>query len=233
MTNLYLIPTTLSNKINNNALLDYQLRQIKHLQHFIVETPKTARSHLKQLQLNTPIQELCIDELNKHNNDVQGLIQPLLDGHDMGLLSDCGLPAIADPGAIIVKMAHLNNINVLPLVGPSSLMLALMASGVSGQSFAFNGYMPIGSNEQKQKILALQELIMRHKQSQIIIETPFRNQQLLENLINILHNDITICIAINLMQDNQLIISKSVIEWVCLSKLPNIHKQEVVFVVGI
>ena len=232
MANLYLIPTTLSNNIMSNALLDYQIEQIKHLEYFIVETPKVARSHLKQLQLNTPIQELHIEELNKHNNDAQALIKPLLDDHDMGLISDCGLPAIADPGAIVVRNAHLNNINVLPLVGPSSLMLTLMASGVNGQSFAFNGYLPIDINEKKQKILQLQELILKHKQSQIIIETPFRNQQLLENLINLLQDDITLCIAINLMQDTQKIMSKSINEWKKLNELPNIHKKEVVFVAG-
>ncbi|MFN8770846.1 MAG: SAM-dependent methyltransferase [Neisseriaceae bacterium] len=233
MTKLFLIPTTLSNTINSNVLLSFQLNQIKHLQYFIVETAKIGRQHLRYLQLDHTLQKLHIQELNKHKTDLKNLIQPLLDGFDMGLISDCGLPAVADPGSIVVKSAHSLNVEVVPLIGPSSLMLALMASGVNGQSFAFQGYLPIDSDAKKCKILQLQELILKHQQSQIIIETPFRNVQLFETLINILNKDITLCIAVNLMQETQKIVSKSINEWRKMNNLCGFHKNEVIFVIGI
>lgn len=233
MAKLFLIPTTLSNNINNNALLNYQLEQIKHLKHFVVETAKIARQHLKCLNLNCTIQELHIQELNKHICDVGMLIKPLLDGYDMGLISDCGMPAVADPGSILVQHAHLHDIEVVPFVGPSSLMLALMASGVNGQSFAFNGYLPIDNQQKRHKILQLQDLILKHKQSQIIIEAPFRNNQLFESLVAVLDRNIMLCTAVNLMQDSQRIISKAIDNWRKETNLPDFHKQEVVFVLGV
>lgn len=232
MATLYLIPTTLSNEISTNALLPEALLSIKHLRHFIVETAKTGRMHLKHLNLDTKLQELDIQELNKHTTDIDDLICPLKEGFDMGLISDCGLPAIADPGHQVVRIAHANNFKVKPLSGPSSLMLALMASGVNGQSFAFNGYLPIDNIQKIEKIKQLQKLILEHNQTQIIIETPFRNQQLLEILIKTLNHDITLAIAMNLMADNEMILSKPVSKWL-KSELPEVHKQEVVFIIGI
>lgn len=230
MATLYLIPTTLSNEINANALLPHDLASIQHLRYFIVETAKTARMHLKQLQLQTKLQELNIQELNKHTTDIEGLVKPLMQGFDMGLLSDCGLPAIADPGHQVVKLAHANNIKVKPLVGPSSLLLALMSSGVNGQSFAFNGYLPIEISARLEKIKQLQKLVLEFKQSQIIIETPFRNQQVLEQLIKTLHPSITLSLAIDLMSDKETIISKSIRNW--QQDLPDVQKKEVVFIIG-
>ncbi|MCE2706654.1 MAG: SAM-dependent methyltransferase [Proteobacteria bacterium] len=232
MAKLFLIPTTLSNNIDHSVLLDTHLQQIRHIRHFIVETPKIARMHLKCLNLSTPLQELYIQELNKHEQDIDLLIKPLLDGIDVGLISDCGMPAIADPGSQIVREAHLHNIKVVPFYGPNSLLLALMASGVNGQSFTFNGYLPIDGNERKQKLMQLQELVLKYNISQIIIETPFRNQQLLQTLIEALHKDIRLCLAINLMQPDEHTLSKPISEWRKLSQLPNIHKQEVVFILG-
>ncbi|MDQ5922275.1 MAG: rRNA (cytidine1402-2-O)-methyltransferase [Pseudomonadota bacterium] len=234
MAKLFLIPTTLANTINGNSILINHLPLIQHLQYFIVETAKIARQHLKHLNLAQSLQNLHISELNKHQKDLASLIQPLLAGHDMGLLSDCGLPAIADPGGSIVNLAHQHKIEVIPLVGPSSLMLALMSSGVNGQSFAFNGYIPINHNERITKIKQLQDLIIQSEQSQIIIETPFRNQQLFESLLSILTDaQIIISLAINLMNENQTIISRSLKEWKQQIILPNLHKQEVVFVIGL
>ncbi len=233
MSKLFLIPTTLSNSIDHGVLLEYQLKQLKHLRYFIVETAKIGRAHIKQLNLETPLQQLDIEELNKHQADLKCLIKPLLSGFDVGLLSDCGLPAVADPGSKIVRLAHLNNIEVVPLIGPNSLMLALMTSGVNGQSFTFNGYLPIDSAVRKQKIMCLQDLIIKNQTSQIIIEAPFRNQQLLQSFIELLNDEITLCLAINLMQDNQKIISQTIIQWKTLAELPHIHKEEVVFVLGV
>ena len=232
MTKLYLIPTAISPDTDNAVLLPEQLLEIKHLQHFIVETAKIARQHIKQLGLNTSLQELNIQELNKHNQNLNELIKPLLSGNDVGLISDCGVPAIADPGSQIVNLCHKNGITVIPLVGPSSILLALMASGVNGQSFAFNGYLPIEQIARIAKIKHLQELIIKYNQSQIIIEAPFRNHQLLEILIKTLSSNIILSIAINLMSKNENIISKEIKDWQNLKTLPSIHKQEVVFIIG-
>ena len=233
MARLFLIPTTLSNTINHNVLLDFQLNKIKHLRHFIVETAKVGRVHIKQLNLDIPLQQLNIEELNKHQNDLNILIRPLLSGFDVGLMSDCGVPAIADPGSQVVYLAHMNNIEVVPLVGSSSITLALMASGLNGQSFTFNGYLPIDNVERKHKIKQLQNIIIQNKTSQIIIETPFRNQQLFQSLLDLLENNIIVCLAINLMQDNQKIISKTIGQWKQETQIPSIHKEETVFVLGI
>jgi len=232
MTTLYLIPTTLANPITTHAILEQQLPLVKHLKHFIVETAKVGRQHIKQLNLSMQLQELSIQELNKHQHDLTTLIQPLLDGLDMGLLSDCGLPAIADPGSQIVRLAHAHAINVVPLIGPNSLLIALMASGVNGQSFAFTGYLPIDKTERILALSQLQHKIEVEKQSQIIIEAPFRNQQLLELLIAKLPAGFILSLALNLMQDNQQIVSQSIHAWRKIEILPNIHKQEAVFVIG-
>lgn len=229
MSRLFLIPTTLANNIDHAGIT--QTEKIKHLQYFIVETAKTARAHLKQLSLDTSLQLLNISELNKHSQNIEELIKPLLDGHDVGLISDCGMPAIADPGSKIVKLAHKHQIQVCPLSGPSSLMMALMASGVNGQSFAFTGYLPIDTSERKKHIKRLEELVLKYDQSQIIIETPFRNNQLLQALVETLSPQIYISISTNLMNENECVMSKSVTEWKKL--LPDINKQEAVFILGI
>lgn len=231
--NLFLIPTALSNTIDHNVLLPQQLAKIKHLRYFIVETAKVARMHLKQLNLATTLQELYIQELNKHKQDLATLIKPLILGFDMGLISDCGLPTIADPGSQIVHLAHNHGVKVTPLVGASSLMLALMGSGVNGQSFAFQGYLPIDVNERMIKLKQMEKSILQDQQSQIIIETPFRNMQLLKFLIDNLSVTITLSVAINLMSIDENIISKPIKSWKLNRELPNLHKQEVVFVLGV
>ncbi|MCX8514193.1 MAG: SAM-dependent methyltransferase [Burkholderiales bacterium] len=232
MHQLFLIPTTLDNAITGNVLLPSQLKLILSVQYFIVENAKIGRAHLKQLNLPTPIQQLNIQELNKHNTNYALLIKPLLDGHDLGLISDCGLPAIADPGNEIVKLAHKHNIKVTPLVGPSSIFLALMASGVSGQNFAFNGYLPVDKELKVKAIQQLQWQVNHCNQSQIFIETPYRNQGLFELLLTTLNPDITLCLAINLMQENQSIKSQTIKQWHKLKANLCLNKEEVVFVIG-
>lgn len=233
MAKLFLIPTTLAIPINGHVLTNEQLTLINHLNIFIVETAKIGRQHLKQLNLSNSLQSLTIMELNKHQKNLVELINPLLNSNDVGLLSDCGLPAVADPGNQVVRLAHENNIEVVPLIGPSSLLLALMSSGVNGQSFAFNGYLPIDKLERKQKLNYLVSQVNKMSQSQIIIEAPFRNQQLLETLINELPNNFILSLAINLMNSKQKVISHVIKKWKALSSLPDINKQEVVFVFGV
>ena len=233
MAKLFLIPTTLANPINGHVLTNEQINSIKHLDTFIVETAKIGRQHLKQLDLNNPLQSLTIMELNKHQQDLVELISPLLKGKDVGLLSDCGLPAVADPGNQVVRLAHDNNIEVVPLIGPSSLLLALMSSGVNGQYFAFNGYLPIDKLERKQKLDYLISGVNNMSQSQIIIEAPFRNQQLLETLVSELPSNFILSVAINLMNIEQKVISHSIKKWKTVPVLPDINKKEVVFVFGV
>lgn len=229
MPKLYLIPTTLANNIDIAGITNTQT--IEHLQYFIVETPKIARSHLKCLNLTTQLQQLHIAELNKHNKEIEELIKPLLNGNDMGLISDCGMPAIADPGSKIVRTAHNHKIQVCPLAGPSSLMMALMASGMNGQKFAFAGYLPIDNSERKKEIRRLEELIVKYDQTQIIIETPFRNNQLLTSLLEILPSNLYISISVNLMQEDEQIMCKNVAGWK-KCPLPDLNKKEVVFILG-
>jgi 16S rRNA (cytidine1402-2'-O)-methyltransferase len=228
---LFLIPTALSNKNPTSVLLQADLLSILHLKHFVVETPKVARVHLKALGLTTPLQKLNLIEIGKHKNTLVQVLLPMLKEFDVGLMSDCGLPAIADPGSEVIKLAHSHGIQVIPLSGPSSLMMALMASGINGQSFAFVGYLPINKEEREQKINLLQAQINRYNQTQIIIEAPFRNQSLLVNLINSLEKDTILCIAINLMEQEQKIISKPIFVWQ-KNPLPEVNKNEVVFVIG-
>lgn len=228
---LFLIPTSLSNTNKTHVLIESERLRILHLKHFIVENAKVARSHLKCLNLTTSLQELSIFEINKHKDNLEQLLKPIVKEFDIGLMSDCGLPAIADPGSEVVKFAHLSKIEVVPLCGPSSLMLALMASGVNGQSFAFVGYLPIDKLELVQKINYLKEQVNRHNQTQIIIETPFRAQNLLLSLVTHLEERQVLTLAINLMETEQKIISKPVYVWK-KEALPEINKSEVVFVIG-
>lgn len=232
MARLFLIPTSLGTPDGAPSIGISELNQIKHLKHFIVETPKVGRAHLKTLNLTTPLQELDIQELNKHQHELEQLILPLLNGEDIGLISDCGMPAIADPGSAIIDLAHHNNIQVVPLVGPCSLILALAGSGLNGQNFAFCGYLPIDAASRSKRLKILQELITKYKQSQIIIEAPFRNLQLFDALIKQLDPSIKLSLAINLMSPDQLITTHTIKKWQSLPT-PNLHKQEVVFVVGV
>ncbi len=230
MTKLFLIPTSLNPEINAPALLPEQLGQIKHLQHFIVETAKIGRAHLKQLGLDTPLQQLQVQELNKHKQDLTALIAPLTQGLDMGIISDCGCPAVADPGSRIVAVAHELGITVVPLVGPSSIILSLMASGLNGQNFCFHGYLPSEPESRKAKLKKLQEQTLKEGTTHIFIEAPFRNQKLLEALVANLHSELRISIGIDLMTNNQQVITKSVNKW--KQQQLQLNKQEVIFLIG-
>jgi 16S rRNA (cytidine1402-2'-O)-methyltransferase len=229
---LFLIPTTLNNEECSSILIPIQQQLIKSIKHFIVETPKIARQHLKTLELDTPIQELHIQQLNKHSMNLEALIAPLKDGDDVGLLSDCGIPAIADPGANVVAMAHQLNIEVVPLIGPCSLILALMASGLNGQNFCFNGYLPIDNAERRKSLIQLSNQIKKNNQTQIMIETPFRNKPLFDDILSNVAPDIKLCVAVNLMQKNQKVITKTIAQWKTQTT-PLLQKQEVVFILGL
>ncbi len=226
---LYLIPTPISQESIAWALPSEVQQCIAEILHFIVEHPKTARQFLKQIDCKHSLQELSMQTLNEHTSskDLLALLDPILAGHDVGLLSEAGCPAVADPGAELVRLAHKNNITVVPLVGPSSILLALMASGLNGQRFAFHGYLPIESAAQASRIVELEKLSISLKQTQIFIEAPYRNQKLLEQLVNVCSDSTDLCIASHLTFSSELVATKSVKEW--KRSLPDINKIPTIF----
>lgn len=243
---LHLIPNTLGN-IDELSQQDSPLQNIipEHVQtcaanldYFIAENAKTARAFLKLLSkthpLIKPIQEIIIKELNINTKDdaLPDLLAPILQGQHAGLISEAGVPAVADPGANLVRLAHQHNITVRPLVGPSSILLAVMASGLNGQSFAFNGYLPTDSILRLKKIKVLEERSRQEKQTQLFIETPYRNSTLFEALLQTCAPSTLICIATNLSLSNEIIQTKTQAAWKqCLAKgqQPDFHKKPSVF----
>jgi 16S rRNA (cytidine1402-2'-O)-methyltransferase len=220
---LYLIPNTLGDENREDQLrwiLPNEVStQAAKINHWVVENPKTARAFLKAVNsvtpLQKPLQEIQMSEWRGPRSPMnpKELIAPLLDGHDVGLMSEAGLPAVADPGAEIVAAAHQAGAKVFPMVGPSSLMLALMASGMNGQRFLFHGYLPIKNPERTQTLRALEAESRKLKQTQIWIETPYRNQGMLENLLQSLSAETRLCVAIDLTLPSQQILSMSVNQW--------------------
>ncbi|WP_293005981.1 SAM-dependent methyltransferase [Nitrosomonas sp.] len=226
---LYLVPAPIS-EADIAWVLPAAVQQcVAEISHFIVEHPKTARQFLKQLHCKCPLQELNMQTLNEHTRakDLLSLLDPILAGHDVGLLSEAGCPAVADPGAGLVRLAHQKNIPVVPLVGPSSILLALMASGLNGQQFAFHGYLPVENTARASKIRELEKISINLKQTQIFIETPYRNQKLLEQLIKVCNDSTDLCIATDLTFDREMIATKSIKEW--RHSLPDINKIPSIF----
>jgi len=227
---LYLVPSTLGDfDTISQAIPTYNIEVIHHLTIFIVENVRTARRFISKTKHPVPIDEMIFFELGKHTpvDQVLNYLEPVVTGKDIGLLSEAGTPCIADPGAIIVSMAHKKGIEVIPLVGPNSITLALMASGFNGQNFCFHGYLPVDKGELNRKIKELESAIHKTDQTQIFIETPFRNKQMLNNLLNICNQSTSLCVAVNLTLPDQQIISKTIRGW----KTTNIdlHKKPAVF----
>ncbi|MDD2577811.1 MAG: SAM-dependent methyltransferase [Candidatus Dojkabacteria bacterium] len=213
---LYLIPTPISeNKSMRDVLLKEDIDVINSLEYFVSEKAKTARFFLKDLPLEKKIQEINITELNEHTKDteINKLLEPALNGRDIGLLSDAGVPSIADPGFRLVSLAQKKKITVIPFVGPSSILMALMASGLNGQSFSFLGYLPREKNSRRKKIKILEEIALTTKQTQIFMETPYRNQHLFDDILDVCEPDTRVCIAMDIMGENEYIVTKEVQEW--------------------
>ncbi len=226
---LYLVPAPLGDGDIAWVMPESVKVCIKRLVYFVVEHPKTARKFLKQVECHVPLQEIKMQVLNEHTppQEIFSLLQPLLAGNDMGLLSEAGCPAVADPGAGLVRMAHEEGIKVVPFVGPSSILLALMASGLNGQQFAFNGYLPIKNDARISKILALEKLSIAQDQTQIFIETPYRNQKLLTLLLETCEDSTNICVACDITVASECIETKTVKAW--KHALPNINKRPAIF----
>ncbi len=213
---LYLIPLTLGDFDTMDNVLPVFNRQIIHsLTAFIVENARTARRFIKKTGHPLPIHELTFVEIGKHDSvaDALSFFNETIRHQSVGLLSEAGTPCVADPGAVIVKEAHENNVEVIPLVGPNSIILALMASGFNGQDFAFHGYLPVDKKQLAQKIRGMELIARKEGQTQIFIETPFRNRQLFEQVLKICNAGTKLCIAVNLTLPSQMIRTLSIEAW--------------------
>jgi 16S rRNA (cytidine1402-2'-O)-methyltransferase len=227
---LYLIPVPLG-QTTIEAVLPQTVRECaKRLNHFVAENAKSARAFLKALPADTPLQQIEIQELNEHSlpGDLQPLLTPLLAGYDVGLISEAGCPAVADPGANLVALAHREGIQVLPMIGPSSILLALMGSGLSGQNFAFHGYLPAKEDARQKKLKDLEKDSIREKRTQIFIETPYRNRQMLETLVRGCAEQTRICVATDLTLTSESISTHTPGEWL-KQGLPEIDRRPTVF----
>ncbi len=231
MPKLYLIPVTLGDTDINRVLPSHNLEVIKTIKHFIVENIRSARRFLKKCDPSINIDELTFYELNKHTKVemISTYLEPIKKGENIGIISESGCPAIADPGADVVSIAQKRGYKIVPLVGPSSILMSLMASGFNGQSFAFQGYLPIDNSEKIRKIKQLESRSYSENQTQIFIETPYRNQKLAEDLIANCKPQTKMCIAMNISLDNEYIVTKTMKEW--KGKLPEMHKQLCVFLI--
>ncbi len=236
---LYLIPNTLgATEALNHVIPEHVQAMTARLDYFVAENAKTARAFLKLIAAGHPLcktlQEIEIAELNVNTpaQALAGLLQPLLDGRDAGLVSEAGVPAVADPGADLVRLAHQHGITVRPLVGPSSLLLAVMASGLNGQSFAFNGYLPTDAAQRAKRIKELESRSRSEKQTQLLIETPYRNGAMLDALVAGCQPGTLICVATDLSLASESVRTLSGAAWKALlasGKAPDFHKKPTVF----
>ena len=226
---IYLIPTSLGGDEITNIWPSGHLRIVNQLDEFIVENIRTARRFLRSAGYMRPFEEVHFHLLNKHSRmeEIGGYLSAALDGKSIGLLSEAGVPCIADPGQTIVAMAHRNNIRVIPLVGPSSILLALMASGFNGQNFSFHGYLPIAKPERAIKLKQLEQKAWQEGQTQIFMETPFRNNQLMDHMVAVLRKDTLLCVACDLTLPQEFIKTQTIEAW--KKEMPDLHKRASIF----
>ncbi len=228
---VYLIPTTLGDTEPLEVLPLLVKKRIEEMTHFIVENEKTARRFIKRISPKKPQSSLKLYVLDKYteNYESKQYLDVCFDGVDIGIISEAGVPAIADPGAVIVKLAHQLKIKVVPLVGPSSILMAMMASGMNGQSFAFNGYLPIEAGERKKMIKTLEKRSKDLNQSQSFIETPYRNMKMFESLLSSLTPLTQLCIAVDISLSTEYIYTTSVADWKRVK--PDLHKRPAIFII--
>lgn len=227
---LYLIPTIIADNTQKSVLSPQIAEVVGHLDYFLVENLRTARRFISSLQLGLVIDQLTFEELNKDTQqaEVERMMKPVLEGKSVGIISEAGCPGIADPGSLAVQLAHKKGIQVVPLVGPSSIFLALMASGMNGQQFAFHGYLPIDAKERSTAIKNLELESKKKNQAQIFMETPYRNNKFLADLLVHLSPNTRLCIAKNVTGPDELIITKNINDW--KNNIPDLDKVPVVFV---
>ena len=229
--NLYLIPCTLGDTPPLEVLPLLVKKAVEHIDHYIVEHEKTARRFIKSIVPRKSQPDIQFQLINKFTDqsEIPQMLAPCLEGFDVGVISDAGCPGIADPGAAVVEQAHLQNIKVVPLVGPSSILMAMMASGFNGQNFAFNGYLPIDKKERKNAIKRLEKNSAEYNQSQLFIETPYRNNQMLESLTATLHPQTKICVACDITLPSEFIKTDSVENW--KQKKVDLNKRPTLFII--
>ena len=228
-SSLYLIPVTLGETSIEKVLPQYNKDVISQIKYFIVENIRSARRFLKKVDASINIDELTFYELNKHTNpeQIDNYLIPIAKGFDVGIISEAGCPAVADPGSDIVAIAQRKGYKVVPLVGPSSILLSLMASGFNGQSFAFQGYLPVDSAERIKKLKQLENYIYRENQTQIFIETPYRNEKLVEDILKHCSPATKLCIAMNITCEDEYIGTMTIKQW--NKQLPDMAKQLCIF----
>jgi 16S rRNA (cytidine1402-2'-O)-methyltransferase len=227
---LYFIPVTMGADNIDHVLPTEVVSLAQSLEEFIVENEKTARHFLGAIKHQKPIRALVFKTLDKRteDKDLPALLSSLIAGHDVGLMSEAGCPGIADPGARLAALAHKKGIRVAPLVGPSSILLALMASGLNGQRFSFLGYLPVEKTERIEQLKAIEHRAKAHNETQIFIETPFRNQRMLEDILSHCSSETELCIACNISLPDELIVTKRIRAWK-QTALPDLHKKPTVF----
>jgi 16S rRNA (cytidine1402-2'-O)-methyltransferase len=225
---LFLIPTVISEGATN-TIPSSVADALKDINHFLVEDVRTARRYLSSLKIYQSIESLHFSVLNKDTRETElaEMFVPISEGKNIGIISESGCPGVADPGALAVNFAHQKNIQVIPLVGPSSILLALMASGLNGQQFAFHGYLPIDSKEVAQKIKMLEKESSQKNQTQIFIETPYRNNQILKHLVDSLSPSAKLCVAVDLTGKNEFVKTLLVSEW--KRNIPTLPKEPAVY----
>ncbi|MDA9337819.1 SAM-dependent methyltransferase [Flavobacteriaceae bacterium] len=228
---LYLLPTTLGENEPLEVMPYFVKTMVELIDHYIVENEKSARRFIKKITPKKSQPSLTIMKLDKYAEELE--TRTFLDvceqGISVGLLSEAGVPAVADPGATIVKLAHEKGIKVVPLVGPSSILMALMASGMNGQNFAFNGYLPIDNSDRKKAIKDLEKLSKEKNQSQIFIETPYRNEKMFTDLKSALTPATLLCIAVDITLPNEYIKTYSIADW--KKQSPDLHKRPAIFII--
>jgi 16S rRNA (cytidine1402-2'-O)-methyltransferase len=229
---VYLIPTPIAENTADNVLGPQIKAVVKELSYFLVENIRTARRFISSLKIEKKIEDIQFAELNKNTSSeaIPGLFAAVLRGKDVGIMSEAGCPGIADPGALAVAYAHQHHLKVIPIPGPSSIFLALMASGMSGQSFAFHGYLPIQTHERVKAIKMMEKEACQRQQTQIFMETPYRNNKLLEDLLTHCRPDTRLCIAKNITGSDEFIQTKTIQGW--KKSLPDMHKVPVIFLVS-
>lgn len=214
-TALYLLPVTLGDTPIANVLPAYNKEIILGIKHFIVEDVRSARRFLKKVEQSINIDELTFYPLNKHTSheDIAGYLKPLEAGLSMGVISEAGCPAVADPGADVVAIAQRKNLKVVPMVGPSSIILSVMGSGFNGQSFAFHGYLPIEAGDRMKRLKELEQRVYNESETQIFIETPYRNEKMMEDVLKACRPQTKLCIAANITCEGEYIKTKTLKEW--------------------
>lgn len=231
---LYLIPSTLGETSDPNSVIpSSHFKLIPTLDGFIAEKAKTARAFLKHFDMGKPMYEVVMQEYNKRTDksQLESIIEPMKQGEKWGLLSEAGCPAIADPGSDLVRLAYKNGIQVVPLVGPSSIFLALMASGLNGQNFCFDGYLPSSPDERKKRLKQIEKDSQKFRRSHIFMETPYRNPHLFRDAIEVLDGKTSLCVATDITLKGESIMTQSVEEW-RKAKAPDIHKRPTMFVLS-